>query len=45
MLVLTPDQYTQAGYADQLRQTHQDRGMCKLVLGDNKSVQMPTGNR
>lgn len=42
MLVLTPDQYTQTGYADHLRKTHQDRGMCKLVLGDNKSVQMPT---
>ena len=42
MLVITPEQYTQVGYADHLKHTGQDRGMCKLVLGDNKSVQMPT---
>lgn len=42
MLTLTPDDYTQPHLADRLRANHQDRGMCKLVLGDNKSVQMPT---
>lgn len=42
MLVLTPDQYSQPGFADRLKAEGLDRNMCKLVLSGNKSVQMPT---
>lgn len=43
MLTITPEQYMQPGYVDMMRATHQDRGMCTLVLHDNKKVSgMPT---